>query len=605
MAIHPGTERILSAAAEWRERSLLGGESVFRPGTDLWIGAYLDELKRYFVDQPDYSGASFLEKLKGQLGPASSGAKQLAAEMLWVMMLFPSNVGAPAKTDLVATVWDWSGTPFPRDHPLVSEVFRRGIGSGGMGYNNFRPDELTLFVLMMRDWRGRSRAEQEHLLADPWRFGAWMDTIPGAQNRQLRHMLLHLLFPEQFERVSSNANKRRIHAAFRDVPDPADLANADAVQNTLIGQDRRLLLIRRTLEQQMPGQRLDFYEPPLRERWDQPADGDPPPPPPAPPVEEPEPPAPVPNYEEPPFAEILARVRAAGLRITEQMLGRYHRSLRTRGFVILSGVSGTGKTWLSEAYADAVGARHLVVPVAPNWTTNEDLLGYHSPITNSYHDTPFSRFLRQAAADHAAAVAAGVRPRPYHLVLDEMNLARVEYYFARFLSVMETRARGGVATIELAPGDDVPLPPTLRFVGTVNVDETTHGFADKVLDRAQLIELEASRDTVAQHLEGAPWAETLLALWDTLDGVAPFAYRVLDEIAQYAADSDGSGDGWEARVDEQILQKILPRVRGTDARLAGALQTVEALTAGRFPLSHAKVARMRDGFSRHGFVSYH
>jgi hypothetical protein len=170
---------------------------------------------------------------------------------------------------------------------------------------------------------------------------------------------------------------------------------------------------------------------------------------------------------------------------------------------------------------------------------------------------------------------------------------------------METRARGGEATIEFAPGDEVPLPPTLRFVGTVNVDETTHGFADKVLDRAQLIELEASRDTVEQHLEGAPWAETLLALWDALSGVAPFAYRLLDEVAQYASDADGAGNGWEPRVDEQILQKILPRVRGTDARLGEALQAVEALTAGRFPLSHAKVSRMRDGYRRHGFASYH
>lgn len=602
MAIYPGTERILHAAAEWRERSLLGGESVFLPGTDLWIGPYLDELKRFFVDQPDYSGARFIEKLRGQLGAASPGAKQLAAEMLWVMMLFPSNVGAAAKTDLVATVWEWSGTPFPRTHALVAEVFRRGIGSGGMGFNNFRPDELTFFVFMMRDWRGRPRSEQDHLLADPWRFGAWLDTIPGAQNRQLRHMLLHLLFPEHYERVSSNDNKRRIHAALRGVL-PSDLP-ADATQNTLLGQDRRLLLIRRALETQYPGQRLDFYESPLRERWDPPTDEDTPAPPDPPGESGPEPPAPVTDYEEPPFPEILARVRAAGLRISEQMLARYHRSLRTRGFVILSGVSGTGKTWLAEAYANAVGAAVLVVPVAPNWTTNEDLLGYHSPITNSYHDTPFSHFLRQAAAEYAAALAAGVRPRPYHLVLDEMNLARVEYYFARFLSVMEQRARGAAAQIELAPGDTVTLPPTLRFIGTVNVDETTHGFADKVLDRAQLIEMEASRETLEQHLADAPWAGTVLALWDALNGVAPFAYRVLDEIAQYVGE-DGAEGEWEQRVDEQILQKILPRVRGTDTRLRDALQALDGLTAGRFPLSHAKVGRMRDGLERHGFVSYH
>src|SRR5205807_3629390 len=121
----------------------------------------------------------------------------------------------------------------------------------------------------------------------------------------------------------------------------------------------------------------------------------------------------------------------------------------------------------------------------------------------------------------------------YYLVLDEMNLARVEYYFAKFLSAMEIRFREGTAKLELAPGHEVLLTPNLRFIGTVNIDETTHGFADKVYDRAQLIELQVTKADMAAFVGHRPWAPTLLRIWRALSRVAPFAYRVADEIRRY------------------------------------------------------------------------
>ena len=89
---------------------------------------------------------------------------------------------------------------------------------------------------------------------------------------------------------------------------------------------------------------------------------------------------------------IAASIRGEGLRIDDRMLRRFHLAIQARGFVILSGISGTGKTWLAQAYARAVRGELLLVPVAPNWNTNEDLLGYLNPIDGAYYDTPFSRF---------------------------------------------------------------------------------------------------------------------------------------------------------------------------------------------------------------------
>jgi tetratricopeptide (TPR) repeat protein len=311
------------------------------------------------------------------------------------------------------------------------------------------------------------------------------------------------------------------------------------------------------------------------------------------------------DYSEPSFTEICTNVLSQGLRIAERTLRRYHLALKSRKFVILSGITGTGKSWLTKAYAQAVEAEYLLVPVAPNWTTNEDLLGYLSPIDNKYHDTDFSTFLERAEKEYQQAQAAELTPRAYHLVLDEMNLARVEYYFAKFLSAMEVRMREGVAQIQLASEKQVLLPPNLYFIGTVNVDETTHSFADKVYDRAQLIELEAPRQDLYEHLGEVPYREMLMQIWDEVQGVAPFAFRVLDEIKTYVKEAEALGVSWQHALDEQLLQKILPKLKGADDRVGVALKAfVDIVKENDFPLSHKKATKMLETFNQHGFTSY-
>ncbi|RCJ23491.1 hypothetical protein A6S26_02835 [Nostoc sp. ATCC 43529] len=92
-----------------------------------------------------------------------------------------------------------------------------------------------------------------------------------------------------------------------------------------------------------------------------------------------------PDYSEPKFIIIYQNICSKKLQISKSVLRRYHLGLKTRKFVILSGISGTGKTWLTKAYAEAIGAKYRLVPVAPNWTTNEDLLGYFNPIGEGYY----------------------------------------------------------------------------------------------------------------------------------------------------------------------------------------------------------------------------
>ncbi|HVD68296.1 MAG TPA: hypothetical protein VNF25_06355, partial [Actinomycetota bacterium] len=207
------------------------------------------------------------------------------------------------------------------------------------------------------------------------------------------------------------------------------------------------------------------------------------------------------------------------------------------------------------------------------------------------------------AREWNSANGAGRTVREFHVILDEMNLARVEHYFSRFLSAMEIRTREGVARLDLAPGHTVELTPNLKFSGTVNVDETTHGFADKVYDRAQVIELPLAREHVIDHMRGRPYADVVLQVWDIFHDVSPFGFRVLDEIDAYVTAADEVGTDWHTALDEQLMQKVLPRVRG-DASAGEAIDAFLELVSDDYPLSAAKTRAMRRDLDEHGFVAY-
>jgi energy-coupling factor transporter ATP-binding protein EcfA2 len=305
------------------------------------------------------------------------------------------------------------------------------------------------------------------------------------------------------------------------------------------------------------------------------------------------------------FEELVERFHIDNptFRIADDVIRRYYLATSTRGFVILCGPSGTGKTWLAQAYANVIGARQKLVAVDPSWSSNEDLLGYLSPLDGFYHHTPFSEFVADSAREWNASNQAGRVAREFHVILDEMNLARVEHYFSRFLSAMEVRTREGIARLDLAPGHTVELTPNLKFSGTVNIDETTHGFADKVYDRAQILELPLPREMVAAHMEGYPWKDVILQVWDSLVEVAPFGFRVLDEINAYVVAATEIGTDATPALDEQLVQKVLPRLRG-DADASPAIDSFIALTDGRYPLANAKARSMRAELNTHGFVTF-
>lgn len=255
------TSLVYQAAGTFRDACLRRNGSLLFEPDQIWTPENLSSLHQVFVKAPDIGDRSFMEKFKDQLKPAGPEVIRLGAEVLAFHFLFPSNVGGRQKRKLVEEVLSWSNDKLAENH-LVARAFDAGIGSGGQGYNTRRPFELWFLIEFAVAWKKLKDDEAASLLSDPWNFAAFVDELDGSESRQIRHMLLHLLFPDQFERIASGDHKRRIAATF-----------AGLLQDSAEGSDRQLLAIRNELEKLLPKKDLDFYWPPLSYAWYDSAEG--------------------------------------------------------------------------------------------------------------------------------------------------------------------------------------------------------------------------------------------------------------------------------------------------------------------------------------------
>jgi len=302
------------------------------------------------------------------------------------------------------------------------------------------------------------------------------------------------------------------------------------------------------------------------------------------------------------FKSIVERFKQCKLYISETSLRRYHLALQTQELVVLTGVSGTGKTWLTHAYAQAVNAEYLLVPVAPNWHSNEDLLGFYNPVRDHYQHSACSRFIQQAAAHYCQY---GEQSRPYHLVLDEMNVARVEHYLAKLLSLMEVRRRGECVYIELSSEEQVLLSPNLMIIGTINRDASTQEFSDKVYDRTQLIELPVEKELLQQFMQSWSYGKELLTLWALVHPYAPFAFRTMETMHQYICVAVELGITWQQALDEQVMQKIYPKFNSLSPQFnQGIKQLQQFCQQHDLQLSLAKLAEIQRQQQEQGFSQF-
>lgn len=253
------TGSIYDAAAAWRDRCLLADGSVLSDKA-LWTVALLDELDERFVKNLDAGEGDFLSKLEVQLSSGSPQCRQLMAESLWLLLLFPSNVGAARKRENVREVWSWSGDELDEHHPFLDDKVLAGIGSAGTAYNTHRWRELVFLIGAVRDFKRRENAQRHDILREPWAFSGWLSGLSESRHRQLLQILPHLLFPDNFERISSEGDKRLILAGFGDAPEK------EIRKWSITEIDRALLNLRGRLEQEQ-GVDIDFYQEEFSAQW--------------------------------------------------------------------------------------------------------------------------------------------------------------------------------------------------------------------------------------------------------------------------------------------------------------------------------------------------
>lgn len=257
----PNAEVTLRAATTWLDRCLRTEGSLFGD-EPLWTSTLLSEVDSCFHGRPDNGRDSFQVKLERQFKDASPSACKLLAEMLWILNLFPNNMGPEAKRRAILTVWGWSGETLEgaRSAELMSDNVLRGLGSAGPGFMNHRPRELRFLINSMVAFHALVGEERTNLLSDPWAFATWLDAVPDDGYRQLRHILPHLLFPEVFERFASPGEIRRVLVAFRGF-DKRELRRMSKIE-----QDRELSRLRKDLESERGGP-IDFYQADIKEIW--------------------------------------------------------------------------------------------------------------------------------------------------------------------------------------------------------------------------------------------------------------------------------------------------------------------------------------------------
>lgn len=330
------------------------------------------------------------------------------------------------------------------------------------------------------------------------------------------------------------------------------------------------------------------------------------------------------DSEENRFMEHFIQVtRDMGLQYQEKDLYNFHTAMKSNTLNIIAGMSGTGKSRLVQAYARALGLdedQFVIIPVRPSWTDDSDLIGYVDAMNMVYRpgDSGLINTLIQAQKEENR------KSKLYLICFDEMNLARVEHYFSQFLSVLEMDPQRRFLRLY---NDDltgrlyntaqyeplITIPENIMFVGTVNIDESTYHFSDKVLDRANVITLDVLPFTGLKHvgqkerkqprelqsrktpysfeefnkfrkIEGFSLsdreAEFFWTLHTTLQesnknlGIGP---RVIKQIDMYIRNlPENPHISKEEALDIQVVQRILTKLRGPEGLLKDLIGKYDA-----------------------------
>lgn len=431
----------------WKERCLLADGSLLFDDRKLWSPAHMYDFRDRFTGEAAIygTGEGFAEKLEKQLADAPSDLRLFVAELLAIHFLFAyTSIGTESKIKVVRNA---AGSSWEDEMPgwrLVEAALGEGIGNPGPGFNRRRDLQVQYLLDFVIRWKGLNADERRAKLGDPWELRDFADDAgEGVALREMRHILLHLLRPDEFERISSGTHKQQIVDAFRQ----EFLDEEDAPED----RDEQLFLIRQALEELnvqpgLAGGTIDYYFPPLNGIWKPDTGGD---------------------------------EGASDLSL-----------LLHKKQLVFFGPPGTSKTHRTRALADSLirrvalnewGARRFFA----EQDSLDEIIEEHIEWVQLHPGFGYEEFIRGLRLDGDRTVyAPGIllqlvewmaarreRKLPVVLVLDEINRTDLSRMFGEAFSLLENRGSSVVL-----PGIDIgnepvhlSLPDDLYVIGTMNL----------------------------------------------------------------------------------------------------------------------------------------
>ena len=354
------------------------------------------------------------------------------------------------------------------------------------------------------------------------------------------------------------------------------------------------------------------------------------------------------------IAYIYNYIKNQGYNYTYNQLSNLYLSLKTKPFTILAGISGTGKSKIIRLFADSINADYTLISIRPDWNDATELLGYKN-LDDKFIKGQLTKTILKAKQN---------KNKPHLICLDEMNLARVEYYLSDYSSIIESRKKVGqeIITDDIVQFEEnnetinLHIPDNIYIIGTVNMDDSTFQFSRKVLDRANTIEFsdvdldnlffENNEEVESLNVSNNFLKTTYLKTMDIEEeyreyakeinkkiieineilkkSQKQFAYRVRDEILFYLVENKKSNLLHEdIAFDYQIMQKILPAITGSEESVYQVLidllnfvcetNTIDTIEEGlnylketkaKYENSANKIIYMLKGYQNDGYVSY-
>ena len=492
-----GVENVYEAAKTWVGCALRSDGSLFTPEKSIWTSENLAELHQWFLDQPDISGNGFHAKLEKQLAGRPLEVYQLMSEVLYVHYLSLWGMKIDTKKDRINDIlsfWRQDDSHADLPEPVrvpskLGDALQPGFINIGQG-SALIDSQLATLIEFVEQWKEKQQEEQQTLLNDPWAFRNFLFNMSGKSRTLLnkdssgwieREILLHIVHPDTFEAIGTNA-KNAIsgataftHFAAPDAPDV----------------DRKLQQIRRGIEKKL-GRDFDFYDDDIKAVWQ----------------DEQLPPWEISNGNGVnPIDDFTAL--ADGLHLPAGFLEEINTLLEDKKQVIFQGPPGTGKTYVARKLAEHIaGSKDQVTLVQfhPSYDYVDFVQGYRPALMENGQpgfkltDGPLLRAAKDAEKDSGAK---------HFLIIDEINRGNLAKVFGELYFLLEYRDEK--IRLQYNGEDDKPfaLPENLYIIGTMNTADRSIALVDMALRRRfYFVEFHPNeppvKDVLRKYLEKNP-----------------------------------------------------------------------------------------------------